>query len=38
MLLVKRKINWQTALMAVRDRPVAVAGRGGSYAVDPDYD
>lgn len=34
-LLWTRKITLATAVYAVRVRPVAVAGRGGSFQVDP---
>ena len=30
-----RKINMRTVVHALRNRPSAVAGRGGSYHVDP---
>ncbi len=34
-LLATRKITLQTAIYAIRVRLVAVAGRGGSFHVDP---
>ncbi len=30
-----RKINMRTVVHALRYRPIAVAGRGGSYHLDP---
>lgn len=33
-----RKIDWRTALHGLRHRPAALAGRGGSYIVDPDLE
>jgi hypothetical protein len=33
-LWVARKITWATVRYAMKSRPVAVAGRGGSYQVD----
>lgn len=36
-LWVTRKITFQTVLHALECRPIAVAGRGGSYIVDPDF-
>lgn len=30
-----RKIDLRTLVHALRNRPIAVAGRGGSYQVDP---
>lgn len=33
-----RKINWRTALHGIRHQPSALAGRGGSYSVDPDLE
>lgn len=29
------KIDFRTVVHALRNRPIAVAGRGGSYHVDP---
>lgn len=37
-VLVPRKITWRSAIGALRERPVAVAGRGGSHALDPDFE
>lgn len=37
-LWVTRKISFLTLRMACVERPIAVAGRGGSYVVDPDFD
>lgn len=37
-LLAGRHITWRTALHALRQRPVALAGREGSHVVDPDFD
>ena len=34
LLLINRRITWQTFLYAVRERPIAVAGKGGSYQID----
>lgn len=34
-LWLARKIDLQTLLHALRNRPAAVAGRGGSYHIDP---
>lgn len=36
-LWVTRKITFQTVLRALESRPIAVAGLGGSYVVDPDF-
>lgn len=30
-----RRIDFRTAVYAMRERPIAVAGREGSYHVDP---
>lgn len=30
-----RKIDFRTVVHALKNRPIAVAGRGGSYHVDP---
>lgn len=37
-LLLERKISYLTFRMALRQRPIAVAGRHGSYVVDPDFE
>lgn len=34
-LLANRKIHFQTFCMAMRERPMAVCGKGGAYHVDP---
>lgn len=34
-LWVAGKIDWHSVVYALRERPIAVAGRGGSYHVDP---
>ncbi len=34
-LWVSRKIDAPTVVFALRERPAAIAGRGGSYHVDP---
>lgn len=34
-LWFKRRIDWRTLLYALRERPIAVAGKGGYYQVDP---
>lgn len=34
-LFLARKINFQTVKWAMKERPIAVCGRGGSYEVDP---
>ncbi len=31
----ERKITFQTVVHALRRRPIAVAGKGGAYIVDP---
>lgn len=36
-LFLQQKITWQTLRYALRERPVAVAGRRGGYIVDPDF-
>jgi hypothetical protein len=37
-LLMQRRISLQTFRYALRERPVAVAGRNGGYVVDPDFE
>lgn len=37
-LVLARRIHPRTAWRALQERPIAVAGRGGSYVVDPDFD
>lgn len=37
-LLVSHEITWRSAIGALRERPIAVAGRGGSYVLDPDFE
>jgi hypothetical protein len=37
-LLLRRRITWQTFKYSLRARPIAVAGRGGGYIVDPEFD
>lgn len=37
-LLTSRKITWRSAIGALRERPSAAAGRGGSYVLDPDFE
>lgn len=37
-LWLSSKIDFQTLRYALRKRPAAVAGKGGSYAVDPDHE
>ncbi|SOE91500.1 hypothetical protein SAMN05446927_8429 [Caballeronia arationis] len=37
-LLLRRRITWQTFKYSLRERPIAVAGRAGSYVVDPDFE
>ena len=37
-LFAERAITWQTAIHALRNRPIAVAGKGGSYIVDPAFE
>lgn len=37
-LLVSHKVTWRIATHALRERPIAVAGRGGSYVLDPDFE
>lgn len=34
-LWCSRKIDFRTVFYALKNRPIAVAGRGGSYQVDP---
>jgi hypothetical protein len=36
-LLLQGKIRWRTFRMALREWPIAVAGKGGSYILDPDF-
>jgi hypothetical protein len=38
MLLLQRKITWQTFKYALRKRPVAVSGPRGGYVVDPAFE
>ena len=38
MLVLERKITMLTAIYAAKERPIAVAGRGGSYIVDPTFE
>jgi hypothetical protein len=33
-----RKISFRTLVMSVKSRPIAVAGRDGSYIVDPTFE
>lgn len=33
-----RKITFRTVRHALKNRPIAVAGKRGSYAVDPDFE
>ena len=33
-----RKISFHTLVMSVKSRPIAVAGRDGSYIVDPSFE
>jgi len=37
-LVLARRIQLRTAWRALQERPIAVAGRGGSYVVDPAFD
>ncbi len=37
-LWLTRKISLRTVVHAVQSRPVAVAGLGGSYIVDPTFE
>lgn len=37
-LWVQGKIKWETVRYAAKSRPIAVAGKGGSYQVDPSFD
>ena len=37
-LWATRKISFQTVLYALREKPIAVAGRGGGYIVEPSFD
>lgn len=37
-LLIEGKIGWRTAAYALRERPIAVAGRRAAYIVDPSFD
>ena len=34
-LLLQKKINWLTFCEALKNRPHAVAGKGGSYEIIP---
>lgn len=36
-LLFQRKISWRTFRRSIREWPIAVAGIGGSYQLDPDF-
>ena len=36
-LWCRRKIRTRTLLRSLRERPLAVAGRGGSYILDDDF-
>ncbi len=36
--LLRRRIRFRTFVMALRERPIAVAGKGGSYILDPDFE
>lgn len=38
MLVLERKITMLTAIYAAKERPIALAGRGGSYIVDPTFE
>jgi hypothetical protein len=38
LLLLRRKITWQTFRYAMHKRPVAVAGPQGGYIVDPEFE
>lgn len=37
-LVLARRVWVRTALKALREHPIAVCGRGGSYVVDPTFD
>ena len=37
-LWLKQKINFRTVVHAFKNRPTAVAGRGGYYIVDPTFE
>ena len=36
-LLLQGKIRWVIYRKALREWPIAVAGKGGSYQLDPDF-
>ncbi len=36
-LLLRGKIRWIISREALREWPIAVAGKGGSYQLDPDF-
>lgn len=36
-LLTLGKIRWPIYCMALRNWPIAVAGKGASYVLDPDF-
>lgn len=36
-LLIQGKIRWEIYRMALREWPIAVAGKGGGYVLDPDF-
>ena len=37
-LFLSGDIGWTIVRMALKERPIAVCGRGGSYQVDPDFE
>jgi hypothetical protein len=37
-LYLTKRIAWSTVLYAIRERPIAIAGRQGAWIVDPDFD
>lgn len=37
-LLLAREISCRTAVMALRKRPAAVAGKRGGFIVDPEFE
>ncbi|WP_157055989.1 hypothetical protein [Candidatus Burkholderia verschuerenii] len=37
-LLATRCISARTFFKALREKPIAVCGKGGSYVVDPDFE
>lgn len=37
-LWVDKKISWRTAFHGIRHFPIALAGRKGSYIVDPTFE